>query len=251
MNWKPKILLIVLFCILATVIYYQVLKEKMYSDFLPQSFVEKMSLENVNLIRDYCGYNTFFDCFPQTLAVWIGLFVLSTFLFFSVKSKRIFLLLILISFILTMTASLSLHDSRERGKAWVEPVISREEYAALDWIRNNTVEKTVFASDIFGGELIMGNTLRLTLEGGDWAIIPNVIQRMNDANTLYTTTNPQAAWEIARKYNCSYDWLPNREILMGFGWKQPEDTVFKNTKYFTLVFENKTKIYKVNENLLK
>ncbi len=247
MDWKPKILLILLFCLLATITYYQVFKEKSYSTFLPQGFLEKMHLQDSTLIRDYCEDNTVLGCFPQTLAVWIGLFVVSTILFFKIDSKGIFLLLTVIAFMITMAASLSINDTRERGKAWVDPIISREEYYALNWITNNTQEKTTFATDIFGGELIMGNTLRLTLEGGDWAIIPNILQRMSDANTLFTTDNSKTAWELAVKYNASYIWLPNRQIFMGYGWKQVDDGVFNDKKYFTLVFENKTKIYKVNK----
>lgn len=247
MKSKAKILLISFLCFLAVLAYYEVLTQKSYSDILPNSFNEKLHLNSLGLVREFCSESKF-SCIPYSLIVWILLFVVSSLLFFKTENNLIFCLLLVTAFVFTLTATLSLHDSRERGKAWVEPIISREEYFALDWIRNNTVEKTVFASDIFGGELIMGNTLRLTLEGGDWAITPNVIQRMSDANILFTTNDSKVAWDLAIKCNCSYIWLPNRQIFMGYGWKEPEVTTFEDERYFTLVFQNKTRIFKVNKN---
>ena len=135
--------------------------------------------------------------------------------------------------------------SQNNARSWMGPVITKNEVAALKWVEENTPERTVFASDIFGGELLM-SVLREGTEGGDWAIVPNVIARMYDAQYNFYQANESAkAWETARKYNASYAWVPDRQIFAGYEWKHPNYGIFENQAYFEKVFDNGHKIYKV------
>ncbi len=132
-----------------------------------------------------------------------------------------------------------------QAKPWMNPVISKNEVAALDWVKANTKERTVFASDIFGGELLM-SVLREGTEGGDWAIVPNVVQRMHDIQyNFYEAKSGKQAWETALKYNAEYVWVPDRALFPGFAWKGADYNVFSNTQYFEKVFDNGHRIYKV------
>ncbi len=136
-------------------------------------------------------------------------------------------------------------DLKFRTSAWTNPVITQGEVNALGWVRANTTERTVFVCDIFGGEFVMGNTLRECTEGGDWAIVPNVVRRMSEMDNFYTISTSADANALAHKYNASYVWVPNRQVYMGFGWKDINRTKFDDTKYFTLVYNGTTKIYQV------
>ena len=130
------------------------------------------------------------------------------------------------------------------AEPWMNPIITPEEYAAIDWVKANTRERTVFVSDIFGGELLMGLSLREGTEGGDWAIIPNVTQRMADMDRFYKSKDAEEARQIAKQYGAEYVWVPNRQVFAGYGWVPVEEEKFA-PEFFQLVFENRTRIYKV------
>ncbi len=154
---------------------------------------------------------------------------------------------------LAAVAYLAYGDVKEtqfQASAWMDPVVTREEFAALDWIRVNTRERAVFLTDIFGGELIMGETLREGVEGGDWAVVPNVVQRMNDVQyKFYGSSSANEAWNTARKYGAEYAWIPNRRIFAGYEWKYPleKNVEFENSTFFEKVFDNGVKIYRIKQ----
>jgi hypothetical protein len=138
-----------------------------------------------------------------------------------------------------------LNKAIDTAKPWMNPVVSKNEVAALKWVVENTPERTVFATDIFGGELLM-SVLREGTEGGDWAIVPNVVKRMSDAQySVYGANSSEIAWKTARKYNASYVWVPDRNTFAGFEWKYPDSKIFEDEKYFEKVFDNGLKIYRV------
>jgi hypothetical protein len=144
-----------------------------------------------------------------------------------------------------------LNPARDSGKPWVSPVITQEERQALQWVLEHTRERDTFAADIFGSEQLMGQTLRLGTEGGDWAIIPNVVERMSAFDQFFSATDARKAWQTAVRYNASYVWAPNRQVYAGYGWKPINRTTLSDERYFTRVFLNQTRgepmeIYRVN-----
>lgn len=130
------------------------------------------------------------------------------------------------------------------AEPWMNPIITREELKAIDWVKANTAPRTVFMSDIFGGEFLMAN-LREGTEGGDWAIIPNVVERMSDVqNNFYGASDSKKAWETAKKYDAEYVWAPNRQVFAGFSWVSiPE--FLDDEQYFEKVFDNGARVYKI------
>ncbi len=139
------------------------------------------------------------------------------------------------------------NKTTSKGKHWMDPVVSKEEIAAINWVKNNTAERTTFAACIFGGELIMGLSLREGTEGGDWSIVKNPVERMSEINEMFAKATSERAYEIARKYGAKYVWLPNRSIFCGYKWFYPSRQKFENKKYFKKVFDNGVAIYEVNE----
>ncbi len=132
------------------------------------------------------------------------------------------------------------------ARPWMDPVITPEEKAAMEWIRSNTADRAVFVTDIFGGEFVMGSTLREGTLGGDWAIVPNVVGRMSDVQyRFYESNSSKEAWETAVKLNATYATVPNRNIFAGYAWKLPNKDIFNDGRYFELVFDNGYRIYKV------
>jgi len=164
-------------------------------------------------------------------------------------NKTIFYATVL--FTLAILAFFAYGDVKEtqfQASPWMDTVVTREEFTALEWIRVNTLERAVFVTDIFGGELIMGETLREGVEGGDWAVVPGVVKRMHDVQyEFYGSTNAKQAWNTARKYGAEYAWIPNRRIFAGYEWKTPleNNKEFENSTFFEKVFDNGVKIYKV------
>ncbi|MFH1106280.1 MAG: hypothetical protein V1787_00125 [Candidatus Micrarchaeota archaeon] len=130
--------------------------------------------------------------------------------------------------------------------SWMNPVVTLEESKSVQWVLENTNERDVFVTDIFGGEHLMGNTLREGTEGGDWAIVPGVVDRMAKIDEFYKTKDADKAAEIAKKYKAKYVLMPNRQVFAGFGWLEPERGKMV-PPYFVRVYEdNGFEIYTVN-----
>jgi hypothetical protein len=136
--------------------------------------------------------------------------------------------------------------TRAGGEAWVNPLVSPSEVKALEWVRANTAERTVFVTDIFGGEQLMGGALREGTIGGDWAIVPDVLRRFQDADEFVNTADAQKAWEIARRYGASYVWAPPRSVFAGYSWKDLERGKLQDERYFERVYrDGLMEIYRV------
>ncbi|MFH0970962.1 MAG: hypothetical protein V1835_00185 [Candidatus Micrarchaeota archaeon] len=133
-----------------------------------------------------------------------------------------------------------------QADAWMSPVITPEEEKSMDWVRRNTPERETFVTDIFGGEHMMGETLREGTEGGDWAIVPEVVQRMSDVNEFFKTNDAKKAYDLARKYRANYVLIPNRQVFAGFEWMYPEKTKLQDVAYFERVYKDgDMEIYKL------
>ncbi|MFH1056669.1 MAG: hypothetical protein V1717_02635 [Candidatus Micrarchaeota archaeon] len=156
-----------------------------------------------------------------------------------------FLPALLLVAIVAFFALKDFNAAQYQAEPWMNPVITKNEVSALKWVEANTPERTVFASDIFGGEVLM-SILREGTEGGDWAIVPDVVQKMHDFQySFYGANESETAWNTAKKYNASYAWVPDRAVFAGFEWKSPNYSIFEDSEYFEKVFDNGHKIYRV------
>jgi hypothetical protein len=131
---------------------------------------------------------------------------------------------------------------------YYDPVVSRGEFNSTRWILNNTNKSDKFVADIFGGELIMGMTTRVSTEGGDWANAPDPISMMSHTDEIYRTDNASRAYELAKSEKADYVFLPVRGLYTG--WWLPTESVnyskFDDGLYFKKVFEDdNVTIYKL------
>ncbi len=165
------------------------------------------------------------------------------------RQPDFWLRVIVVVWLVAMVAALAwpeVQRSRQAASAWMNPIVTPEEVAAIDWVRANTPPRAVFASGIFEGELLMGRALREGTVGGDWAIVPNVIERMNDVQyKIFNASSAKQAWEYSKKYNATYVWVANRQTFAGYAWAYPAP-VFDDPQYFENVYDKGVRIYKVN-----
>ena len=138
-------------------------------------------------------------------------------------------------------------ETQTQALPWMNTIVTLEEAQGLEWVKANTPERTVFVTDIFSGEFLMGRTLREGVEGGDWAIIPNVVERMSDVQYRFYESNSSAeAHATAKKYGAEYAWVPTRQIFAGYAWKFANRQVFEDERFFEEAFKNKgVTIYRV------
>lgn len=130
--------------------------------------------------------------------------------------------------------------------AYYNRVVTPGEMEATVWVNMNLNKTDKFVADIFGAELIMGMTTRVSTVGGDWANAPDPGQTMSDTELIYTTSDPKQASDLAKEYNCSYVWLPDRNTFSGYTWLYGDYGKFDDTRYFHMVYNNSdVNIYKV------
>lgn len=129
---------------------------------------------------------------------------------------------------------------------YYDRVVGPGEFNATRWIRDNTDKQDKFVADIFGAEVIMGMTTRVSTEGGDWANAPDPVSMMAHTNDIYKTDNATLAYELAKLEKADYVFLPYRGLYTGW-WLPKEDvnyTKFSDTRYFEPVFvEDNVSIY--------
>jgi hypothetical protein len=122
------------------------------------------------------------------------------------------------------------------------------EMDAMPWILQNTDDSDKFVADIFGAEMIMGMTTRISTVGGDWANAPDPVRMMSDTNEIYKTPDPEKASRLAKALNATLIYLPHRQL--NTGWWLPQDEVktdkFLDTGYFREVYStNSVTIYRI------
>ncbi len=155
---------------------------------------------------------------------------------------------VLAALLVSYYAYFNYENSIMQAGAWVNPIVTKEEIEATKWVLNNSVEREVFATCIFGGELLMGRTLREGWLGGDWAIIPNVVKQMSDADEFFKTKDAKKAFDLALAYNVSKVWAPNRQVFCGFSWLTIEREKFSNSTYFDKLYdEGGVQVYSVKK----
>ena len=139
-------------------------------------------------------------------------------------------------------------EVKVNADAWYGRVVLPGELNATTWVNQNLNKSDKFVADIFGAELIMGMTTRVSTVGGDWANAPDPIKVMGDTNQIYVTTDASVAHNLAVEDNCTYVWLPNRNTFSGYDWSYGDHDKFNNTQFFQLVYENPdVQIYKILE----
>lgn len=137
-------------------------------------------------------------------------------------------------------------EVKANADPWYNRVVTQGEMDATAWINANTKQTDKFVADIFGAELIMGMTTRVSTVGGDWANALDPVLSMSDTDKIYTTDSASEAHNLAVAENCQYVFLPDRQTFSGYTWVYGNHTKFDNTQYFKLVYENPgVKIYKV------
>jgi hypothetical protein len=137
-------------------------------------------------------------------------------------------------------------EVKANADPWYGRVVTAGEMESTAWINANTNKSDKFVADIFGAELIMGMTTRVSTVGGDWANAPNPVKVMSDTNSIYSTSDPAEAYQLAREDNCSYVFLPNRNTFSGYDWIPGDHQQFDDPQFFQLMYENPdVKIYKV------
>ena len=148
--------------------------------------------------------------------------------------------------IILFFAYLDLQQVNTTVKPWVNTVITPYEMDAIGWVLNNTKKKEVFLTCIFEGEFLMGMTLREATEGGDWAIVPDIITRMSEIDSIFKTNDSNRAYELTKKYNASYVWLPlNRQTFCGYGWFYPNQIQFNDSRFIPRFRNNGVVIYEI------
>lgn len=118
-------------------------------------------------------------------------------------------------------------------------VVIAGEMDAMPWIRNNTAPEDKFVADIFGAEVIMGMTTRVSTVGGDWANAPDPVRLMSDTNEIYKTDDPAKASLMARGLNASLVYLPRRMLNTGWWLTEGEYNAskFGDERYFREVYD--------------
>lgn len=138
---------------------------------------------------------------------------------------------------------------REVNATLNDLVVTQGELNATLWIRENTRDSDRFVADIFGAELIMGMTTRVSTEGGDWANAPDPIKMMTETNEIFTTKDPARAHELAKGLNATYAFVPQQRRLNTGWWVTPAEVgkeKFEDGRYFEKVYSNEdVAIYKV------
>jgi uncharacterized membrane protein len=125
------------------------------------------------------------------------------------------------------------------GDGYKNPgIVIPGEMDAMPWILNNTDGDDLFVADIFGAEMIMGMTTRVSTEGGDWANAPDPLRQMGDTNEIYKTDDPAKASMMAKALNATLVYLPNRAINTGWWVARNEYNAskFGDTRYFRVVY---------------
>lgn len=125
------------------------------------------------------------------------------------------------------------------GDTYKSPaVVVAGEMDAMPWIRNNTAAGDKFVADIFGAEMIMGMTARVSTVGGDWANAPDPTRLMGDTNEIYKTDDPAKAGLMAKTMNATLVYLPHR--MLNTGWwvavGEYNASKFGDERYFREVY---------------
>ncbi len=125
------------------------------------------------------------------------------------------------------------------GDTYKSPaVVIAGEMDAMPWIRNNTAAGDKFVADIFGAEVIMGMTTRVSTIGGDWANAPDPIRLMGDTNEIYKTDDPAKASLMAKGMNATLVYMPRR--MLNTGWwvavGEYNASKFGDERYFREVY---------------
>ncbi|HEY3421733.1 MAG TPA: hypothetical protein VGK13_01145 [Methanocellaceae archaeon] len=146
----------------------------------------------------------------------------------------------------TTTNQYSLPEVKANADPWYDRVIKADEMQSTGWILDHTNKSDRFVADIFGAEMIMGMTTRVSTTGGDWANAPDPVKMMGDTNQIYTTDNATTAHDVAREENATYVYVPDRYTFSGYGWEAVQTDKFNDTRYFQLMYQNPdVSIYKV------
>ncbi len=117
-------------------------------------------------------------------------------------------------------------------------IVIADEMDAMPWILDHTNASDKFVADIFGAEVIMGMTTRLSTVGGDWANAPDPVRMMADTNEIYKTGDTEKASLLAKGLNATLVYLPHRTLNAGWWlpWEEVNASKFADTRHFREVY---------------
>ncbi len=118
---------------------------------------------------------------------------------------------------------------------WYGPVVTEDEVTLAQWADVNIPHNTLFAADLFGCEMLTATARAICTVGGAWELADNPNQRFYDNERSFLANSSEESWQLFRQYNVTYVMTAPRTMFYGYGYKQPDNAKFSDTKYFTLV----------------
>lgn len=120
---------------------------------------------------------------------------------------------------------------------WSDPVVTRGEVRAAEWVYDNLPHRRVFACDLFACEMLTAVGFEIGAVGGAWELADNPNQRYTDNERSFLTTDAAEAHSLMANRNVEYVLVaPGRQNFYAYGWKQPEISKFGDSRYFELVY---------------
>ncbi|MFH1053385.1 MAG: glycosyltransferase family 39 protein [Candidatus Woesearchaeota archaeon] len=117
------------------------------------------------------------------------------------------------------------------------------EIKVLEWIRDNTAEDSVIVSFPGQGNLITSVTKRKNVIDTDFLMIPQIDQRYDDINKIYTTNSVIEAIHLLSKYNAKYIYFSTDRLIKNFGINEIK---YLDDKCFVPIFgKDKVLVYEL------
>ena len=119
--------------------------------------------------------------------------------------------------------------------------LAQEDKDALDWVKANTPDSTLFGS-LQDGYAITAIARRKNVADENFLLIPNPEEQIRDINQLYSALFQTEALRILEKYNSTYILLSTKAQEI-YGMPSLE---FAEPPCFDLVYNHSAKVYRVN-----
>ncbi|MAG47731.1 hypothetical protein CL617_03925 [archaeon] len=88
--------------------------------------------------------------------------------------------------------------------------INNDELDDLKWLRENTNKKSVILSIMEEGNYVIGLAERKSILDSNVFLVPNLEQRIDDVEIIYTTWSEAVALDLIRRYNIDYIYFTQR-----------------------------------------
>ena len=154
------------------------------------------------------------------------------------RYKFLFFIALFTVFIATSVLASAVYSNSSSVK-----VPSKEEIAALEWLKENSKESEVILASLDEGSLIVHKTGRKNVIDSDFLFSKNPEQRLKDVKILYTTYYETDALSLSGKYGINYIYF-SKEALKNY--KMENIAYVSNEQCFDPIYLNeKIKIYRI------